>query len=284
MEIIEITEENAEEFSGFLDEDVASGLGRVFASGIGAMDDSGNVRGAMVYELKNAERKEDTKSQIFIFAGDDDAVRDALMDEYAAAIAEDDVAESFYESGSIELAHSLEAYGFSFDTSEALDVMITMDEIRSVGAELNISSIPSHIVSLSEVSVPLYRDFVKKCISNGHLGLLEDIEYLPMGWFDRELSSCSVSDNRMDGALLIKKAPSGLYHILLFTAFGADFEKKLALMMAYSIEKAIKSCPEDTNVILRRHNPSAKRFSDRFFAKRRGDEVYVGSRDERARG
>ena len=279
MEIVEITEEDAEEFSGFIDETEAAELEREFFKGIGVLDTHGNVRGAMIYELKNMESEEASKSRIMTFAGDEEA-KDALMSEYATAIKDYRVSESFYESDDREMASSLQDYGFSYEQSESLNVTLDMDDIRSIGSTLNVQSFPSHIVSLSEVSVPLYRKFVKRCISDGSVGLLDDLSYLPIWWFDRELSSCSVNDHKMDGAFLIRKTQSGSYHALLFTAFGLDYKKNLALLMAYSVEKAINTCSDDAKVVVRRHSPSVERISERFFADKKGESVYVGSRGE----
>ena len=64
MEFVEITEENADEFSGFVDTDVSCNLERCFFFGIGVVGDDDNPVGALVYELINYDSDEDTTSRI----------------------------------------------------------------------------------------------------------------------------------------------------------------------------------------------------------------------------
>ena len=281
MEIVEITTENAEEFSGFIDEDTAESLERVFYRGIGALDDDGSVRGALVYELINSESDEDTKSRILIFGGDDDTAKEALIKEYTTAIADDDVAESFYETADREMAEALQTFGFSREKSESLDIFLTIDELKGIGPELKVTDFPSDIVDLSDVSVLQYRGFAKMCLFHDHRGLVDDLAYLPTSWFDRELSSCCVVDDKVDGGLLVKKAPSGILYIMLFAAFGVEYQNKLRLMMAYTTEKIIENEPADVRVVIRRHNEPVKKLTDRFFAACKGEPVSEGNRGER---
>ena len=279
MEFLEITEENAEEFSGFLDETMAENLGRVFYRGIGALDDAGNVRGAMVYELKNAETNDDTISRIHIFGGDDSTTKETLMKEYLSAVENNGVTESFYETEDDAMSRDLKDNGFSYEGSEGLDITVSMDELKGIRS-LTKGKLPSHIVNLSDVSTLQYRGFIKKCLDNGSCGLVEDLVYLSMDYFEEEISSCSVTDGAMDGALLIKKAPSGVLYVLLYTAFGDEAQKNLALLMTYTTKKILEKYPEETEIVIRRHNAAVKNLTDRLFPGVKGKTVYKGSRNE----
>ncbi len=280
MEVVAITTDNAEEFSVFLDEDMQENLDRVFYKGIGAIDDSGNPAGALVYELKDSESEEDTKSRIRIFNTGSNEVEKLLMEEYARAVDEEEVEESFYESGDEPMSHMLNENGFSLEVSEGLDVVITIEDIKSISKLVKNRKFPSHIKPLTDISVLQYRSFVKTCLFKGRRGLLDDLAYLPINWFERDISICSITDDKVDGVLLIKKAPSGMLFALLFTAFGPDYKQNLGLMMAAAAQKIVELYPEDTQVVIRRHNDTVRKLTDKFFSVRKGSEVYSGTRSE----
>lgn len=280
MEYIEITGENAEEFSGFLNEDMAENLDRIFYRGIGALDDDGNIRGAMVYELVDSESDRDTKSRIHVFGADAADIKVALMEAYTSAIEHDDVTESFYESENESLAQALKDSGFSCEKAEGLDIAVDMDGIKSVTSAMKVKNLPPHIVNLSDVSVLQFRSFAKKCMAKGSYGLVEDLAYLAMDFFEMDISSCSMTEDEVDGALLVKKAPSGLLHVLLYTATGQESQKNLAFLMAHTASKIEKNYPGDTKVCIRRHNATVKNLTDKLFAEYKGKQAYTGKRSE----
>ena len=97
MEVVHITESNADDFSAYIDEDMLDNLDRTFFRAIGALDDDGSPVGAMVFELKDSESEDDTKSRIRAMKVENDDVRDIIMSEYKSMVNEEEVVESFYE-------------------------------------------------------------------------------------------------------------------------------------------------------------------------------------------
>ena len=127
-----------------------------------------------------------------------------------------------------------------------------------------------------------YRAFVKKCLSKGTLGLVDDLAYLSMSWFEEDISSYSVADDKVDGYLLMKEMPSGLLHVLLYISFGPQYQKNLVFMMVRTAMKIVEDYPEDTRVVIRRHNDAVKKLTDRLFAGCKGEQVYKGKRTEKS--
>ena len=278
MELIEINSENAEEFAAYINEDIREDLERTFFSGIGALSDDGSPKGAMVYELKNSESEHDTRSRIHLFKADDKETKKALMNEYDSAVENEGVAESFYESPDEAMAKDLKSFGFSLNKSESLDIMVSIEDIKRVISILNIKKKPSNIIPLSKISILQYRSFVKNCLFKNQKGLLEDLAYLPMKWFERDVSSASVTDDKVDGVLLIRKAPSGVLCVGLYVAFGPDYKKNLTLLMANTAEKIVELYPEDTHVIIRRHSETVRKLTDKIFSNIKGDTLYSGTK------
>jgi hypothetical protein len=280
MRSIEIDEDNAEDFSDYIDEDMIDNMDRTFFRGIGVTDDDDTPLGALVFELKNSESEEDTTSRIHSFKAENDGAKKLILSEYEKLISEEDVVESFYELADEETAKLLKAGGFSFETSESADIVVGMPDIRRVAESVKSSRLPSFIGDLSGISILQYRSCIKNCLFKGHHGLLEDLAYLPKNWFEQNVSACSLSDEAVDGVLLLKKAPSGMLSVLLYTAFGPDFQKSLAPMMIYTARKIVELYPDDTKVLIRRHNDMVRKLTDKVFANSRGENVYKGKRKE----
>ncbi len=280
MELIEITADNGEDFSEYIDEDFQEDLERQFFRGIGALDDDGAAKGAIVYELTNAESEADTGSRVHLLRAVDDEIKNLIMGEYGKAAAEEEVAESFYESEDETLSGDLQKNGFSKETSESPDIIISHADVKRISESLKIKNIPPHVMPLSSISVLQFRAFIKNCLFKGQKGLLDDLAYLPMKWFERDVSSCVMTDDKVDGALLLKKAPSGILYVKLYIAFGPDYKQHLALMMANTARKIVELYPEDTKVIIRRHNEVVKKLTDKLFAGSSGRNVYSGKRKE----
>ena len=280
MTVIEITDDNAENFEAFIDEDMIENLEREFFRGIGAMDDSGKPVGALVFELKDSESEADTKSRIRSLNVLNDEVKDLIMSEYEDAASNEAVVESFYELPDEEMSKRLEASGFSLEVMEGLDLVVTMEDIKKLVRTININKFPAYISSLGEVSVAQYRTFIKNCMFKGRYGLLEDLPYLTKNWFEQEVSCCALTDDDLSGVFLLKRTPSGALFALLYTAFGPDYQRNLGLMMAYTAKRIAEIYPDETRVVIRRHNEGVKKLTDRFFSNLRGEQVFNGKRSE----
>lgn len=278
--LIEVDDENAEDYSSFLDNDMKEQLGREFFRGIGVRDEDGNPAGVMVYELKNLYNEKDTTSRIRHISAVDEEAENVMLNEYAGRVRKDQVIESFYESPDKTMAQYLESNGFSMQVSEGLDLVVKIEEIKKIPRILKGKKIPPYIKSISEASILQYRAFVKECLFKGYTGLMDDLAFIPKTWFETEVSACVVTDEKLKGCLLIKKSSSGLLFTMLFTAFGPDYRKNLGLMMAYSAQMIVENYADDAEVVIRRHSPDVRRLTDKFFAESKGDEVFSGTRTE----
>ena len=279
MNYIEITEDNAEDFAEFIDEDLRDNLDRTFFRAFGAVDEDDASLGAIVYELENSESEADTKSRVLILKGSDEA-KEFLMTKYTEEVAEEEVIESFYESADETMSQTLKSDGFSYEESEALDIVLKMEDIKKLASLLKVNKMPSFVKKLSDISILQYRTFVKNCLFKGNRGLVDDLAYLPKNWFDMEISSCTLDGENVDGVLLLKRSPSGVVYVLLYTAFGPDSQKNLGLLMVNTARAILETYPDDTRIVIRRHNETVRKLTAKLFANAKGAKVFSGSRSE----
>lgn len=279
MSVVEISEENASDFMDFLDVDTADDLGRVFFRGIGLTDDSDNPEGAFVYELLDSDGDDDTKSNIKLFNGENDSAMQKLEEEYRKALDDDEVVKSFYETSDDKTAAQLSGAGFSKEQGESKRLVFSLSELEKLPLKRTVN-IPSYIMSISELSALQYRNAIKDFLFKGLKGSIEDLAYLPMSWFERSISSCVMSNGKVDGLLLVRKTPSGELHAMLFAAFGPDYVKNLGLMLVYSVNRALETYPPDTKVVINRHNDEVKALAKKLAPDQKGAIVWFGSRDE----
>lgn len=278
MEIIAINEKNRNTFAERMGPDLTEDLDREFYRGLGALGDGDTPMGVLIYELKNVEEETATKSEIILLDGDDEKVKDALMESYKAAVAAENVKESFYELPGQDLGAFFEKMGFKNDVIEGGTVSITLEEFMQL--PIIKGKIPEHIGSISGLVMRAFRKGVTKFLFMGKKGLLEDLAYLPINWFEMEVSAYSAADEKVNGFLLLRKNPSGSLEVKLFIAAGPDYLVNLVGMVRYAVKKAYELYPPETKIIIRRHNDQTHAFVGKLFPGAKGEPSIRGGRDE----
>ncbi|MBR1669887.1 MAG: hypothetical protein IJ695_04240 [Butyrivibrio sp.] len=282
MKTIEISEDNMDLFQDLIGEDLSDDLKRIYYRGIGVTDDDGSAAGALICELLNADREDEERySRIcFLKSGGSDAF-DGLLGHYRdKTVEEEEIAGSEYELSDEAEAEALTGVGFSRNKKESEMISVTLDELSKLKIA-QAKKIPGHIGSIEALSILQYRDAVKQILFKGHSGLLEDIPYLPMTWFDPAVSSCVISGDLVPGLFLIRRTPSGILMPSLYCAYGAEANKNLLYMLEFSLKKAIELYPPDTKVMVRRHNKVTRALTDKLLPDSIGEDIFYGKRKER---
>ncbi len=282
MEAIDISESNVKDFSEILGEDLSEDVvKRIYYRGIGVTEDDGSAVGAMVCELLNADQDEEDRECMihFLKSGDNEGF-DALHSFYKdRTVEEEGIVASAYELYDESEAKALEEVRFSLQKKESKTIRLTLETL-SKSKIAHAKQLPKHICSIEELSILQFRDAVKQILFKGHPGLLDDISYLPMTWFDCKVSACVISEDLVPGLFLIRRTLSGMLIPVLFCAYGAESQKNLLNMMKYSAKKAVELYqPEDTVVIMRMKQ-HIRALTDRLFPDIAGDEVFTGARKE----
>ncbi len=279
MTIIDVTKDNASDFEGVLGVDLISDLSRNFYRGMASVDDDNVCNGAFVYELLGVDSRKENTSVIRHFTAESDEIKSQLMDKYENNIKEEYVKKSFYETAEADTAAFYESRGFSKEEGESSELAITVADLELLPFNRQ-ARMPEYIKSLHDVSVLQYRTFLKKLLIKEIRGAVEDLAYLPQNWFDREASSCSVSDNKLDGIFLVRKTPSGELRPQLYTAFGPDYLKILGRMLIRTVNYVIENYPPYTKVVISRHSKEVMALTQRLLDGYKGTPCFTGNRDE----
>ena len=275
MNIIEIKKNNAADYSEVLGPDLTDDMERCFYYAHAAVDDDGKVCGVLVYELTNADNEDDTESNIVLFHCDNDEVRSMLWSEYEKSVKNNDIVITHYETGDEALAGFYESVGFSKSTVESRQISLTVGDLSSLPVNLS-AKLPSNILNNQDISVIQYRNAVKNFLVKGAKGSVTDLAYLKIGWFERDISACAVSDDKVDGMFLIRKTPSGELHPVLYAAFGPEFMKNLGAMLVFTAKKAIEQYPPDTVIRIKRHNKQVAALCTKMLSGRKGEPAFSG--------
>ena len=279
MNIIDITEDNVEEFVPLIGEDLAEDLERLYFHGIGAVNDQDEAIGALVYELLGSEGG-DVKSFIRLQKSDSRETEDELQKHYKRdAVDNDEIEESYYEVPDEEIADSCEAAGFSKEKKESIFLRATLADILKTKFAQK-SNVPKYIKCLGELSIMEYRSAVKDMLFRGQKGIAEDLAYLPMTWYDKDVSVCSTSDAGVDGLFLIRCMPSGILMPVFYYAYGPYYVKNLAYMLIKSIAQAAQKYPPETPIVICRSKQASRDMAAKIMPGAKGEEVFYGSRKE----
>ena len=104
--------------------------------------------------------------------------------------------------------------------------------------------------------------------------------YLPLSWFERDISVCSTADDRVDGLFLVRATPSGMLIPMLYSAFGPYYAKNLFYMLFKSIERAMDKYPPETPIVICRSKKASRDIMSKILPTARGDNVFCGVRQE----
>jgi hypothetical protein len=77
--------------------------------------------------------------------------------------------------------------------------------------------LPAYIKSLSDITARQYKAAIMTSVFHGRYGLLDDLPFLPMTRFDPDISSCIITDEKVNGLILVHKTMENEYIVEPFT-------------------------------------------------------------------
>lgn len=279
-QIIEITEDNVDELSEYLGDDMAENIGREYFFGLSSVDALDEPTSAIVWCVKNTESFDDAESEICFFYADNEDDGKELIDEYTERIPDDNVIRSLFEFEDIRdiSCEILESSGFQTEKKEGKNLYGTLEEFMK--PKLTGRKTPSYIVSLGSISQLQFRQGITNCMFSGRVGVNEDLAMLPMDWYEEDISSCMVTDEKVNGFFLIHRKPSGILMPVLLYASGVDAQKNMLKMLRFSVNSAKERYPGDTKVQILRHDEKTAALADHLLPGQKGKEVLTGERAE----
>ena len=283
MKIIDITEDNLEIYTDYLGEDMAENLNRMFYRGVVAVDDDSTYpKGALVFRFVNLEEKAENEAVIEWLKVDDVDAGDALMEAYQNKIREKEVVRSSFvlpiAQGKL-LKNFMKANGFTVRLYEGDDLISCVDEMTKLPV-LNMKIPMEGVHPLSNMLMRDFRKEMSRCVEAGRKGTCEDLAYLPMSYFDQNISSYVEKNGEVMGMQLYHKSPSGSLEIKLLIAWTKDFRLIFPQLFKQTLTSAIELYPQDTPVILNRHNEASLLLAEKLFPRGFGRPIYKGERIE----
>ena len=281
MSITQITEENASKYTDYIPAETISDLSRSCCRGM-ALEAVGSDEpdATMVWMLKNLEDDNNpTRAQIIWFGVFSEEDPGALFDAFFESIKSEGAVNAFFEFEDLEPSEKsyFEKAGFNLGEAESRDICVTVGDMGGLG--LGQKDPPPYIKSLSSIGIKEFRAGVMASVFHGRYGLLDDLPFLPMGRYEPEISSCVITDGKVDGLLLVHKTLSEKFIVELLFAMKPDADLKLIKMMRRSVRAAVASCNKDDIVILRRHNQMSADLVKKLFPDKTGVIVMRGEKD-----
>ncbi len=280
VKIVEISNDNINEFFSYVGPDIADDMERRFYRGIGAKNEKEEVVGALIYELLPTDKLDENQSHIRFLKYDSKEAIEAIHQSYKEkAIYDHNIIETFYEIDNEEISDFLVAKGFSRDTKESDFVKVSLGELVD-HPMLSSRELPAFITEIGSISVLQYRMAIRSFCLKGEHGILSDLLYLPMIWFDGDVSTCSVSEGKVDGLFLVRVMPSGTLMPVLLFAQGEDYTKKLLMMLVHAAKKAKDKYPPQTMVVVGGKSKEVRSIVSKLLPEKKGEKLFYGSRKE----
>lgn len=281
--MIQVTEENLEDFRNIIPEDIAENISRPPYHCIVLEADGDDIPAAMVWEFKHLnDVTRPTISRVcWVHAENPDAGNEVFA-EYGSVVSEVRPRKSMVlmpEDEGMGVRDILESAGFDLKRLEGEDLIVNVGMLSKLDI-IKKGKTPEYLSSIESLSSRPFRRGLMNCIFHTKRDKLEDLSCLPIEWFEPELSCCVQTDDKITGMLLVHKCSSGRLRVEFMSATGPDGQKDLLHMVRFSILQAISNYPEDTEVIIPRRDASARKLAGYFFPDRKGEICIFGERTE----
>ncbi len=283
MSIIELTPDNVWEYSTYIGDDMAENLSRSFYRGLMALNDKREPLCGVIWRLIGIDRGDEVKSNIEWFRAEDNEAANEIFDSYKSNIDKDDVMESSFtipaKINSLE-KQVLKDQGFSVRLTEGDDIVVSLKELKQIPLLQNKAPMKS-VNPIQRMTVRTFRRVIGRCVYAGKVGVCEDLEYLPMAYFDLDVSSYVQGEDEVTGIMLFHTKPSGIISVVLMAALNQDFAKTIPGMMRHFVVSCDEKFSEDTLIHFSRHNQPTFLLSEKLLPRGFGCPVYTGERKEK---
>ena len=281
MIIAEITEKNVKDYMETVPAELLNEVKRENCKGIAGVDDyTWSLNAAVFWELKNTEdERVPTEAELLWFFAENAEDGEKVLKSFERSIVNDEIKRVTFELEELgeEEQKALKAVGFSFGFAEGRDIYVTIKELAAL--KLPKKDIPEYVKPLSKITSRQYKAGIMTSVFRGRYGLLDDLPFLPMTRFDPDVSCCYITDDKVNGFLLVHKSEAGYYRVELLCAMQPDANLHLLNMMRYSILVSSKTKNAEDLVLLRKHNAPSEQLIKKLFPQKKGREVMKGEKE-----
>ena len=283
MKIIDLNEDNIREYASEIGEEVAENISREYFRGVvGVSEDGEEMAAGIIWQYKNLKEQKDTESVIEWIRVRDAEAAGALFDAYSERVAKEKTTRTHVVipvKGSSQEMQALQDAGFKVRLTEGDNIVVSLSELSGL-AVMKSRKVPDYIHPLNTLVLRRFRRGVEQCISLGQTGLCEDLEFLPMTWFDPDISFYAEKEGKFCGFLLFHVMPSGMISIQLMTGIGKDYQQTILGMIRKFIITMEENYPPDTKILMNRRNQASLQLAEKLLPRGFGIPVYAGGREE----
>ena len=204
MHFLELYKDNISDYSEWIDPDVAENINRAYYRGLAAHDSYDNsLKAIVIWELKSLEEPDDTESEIeWVYSANPGSV-DPLIKEYEYKILSDEVKRSYFESTELDqsTADALEDCGFTVSTVESKCLRIPLKDFTALPFVKK--KVPDYVQNIGSLKGMEFCQGIMNLLCRTEVESIEDLSYLPIDWFDPNISCCIKTDGKVNSFLLI---------------------------------------------------------------------------------
>ena len=282
MSIIEITRDNVWEYSSYIGDDMCENLSHACYRGLVSLNEDGEMLCGIIWKLVGLGRKKTVNSSIEWFvARGSDAAKEIFAAYTDLVKAENVKKSSFVIPVNLKGMEKslLKEEGFSVRLTEGDDIVVSLKELTQMPF-FSAKGALKNVYPIHDMTVKSFRDTIQKCVDMGKRGVLEDIENIPIAYFDTDVSCFVKNSDEVSGIMLFHMRPSGIITVELMAALDQDFSKTLPGMMRFFVTSCGEKYPQETSIHFSRHNQSSFLLSEKLLPRGFGNPVYTGERQE----
>ena len=281
MTLVYLDEDNVDAYTDYLTPDIAENIGRIFYRGLIAEKD-GQPVGGMVWEVKNMTRDIPNENFISFLRIEEKEAGELIFNEYKTMLGDDEAVRSSFSIPALSADKEPEALkeaGFSVNLSEGDLIRCPLAQILPHKAFSHVH-LSEHLHPLEDMTQGTFNSTMHTFASRGFYGICEDLQYLGRYFFDNDISCYYEAGDDVNGIFLFHRTPSGALMIAVMAALGSGYKMLLPQMIKFSVEKAREYYPEDTVVLIDRHNYASLALSEKLFPNEIGIPIFTGTREE----
>ena len=283
MNVIQITEDNIDDFRDIIPGDIAENIGRQPYHCIALEDGKDVLPAAMVWEYKHLnDETKPTLSRLSWLHADDPDAGNGVFTEYGDTIREVEAEKSMFLLPEAEVSGVEDVYksaGFDLKAQEGEELTVTVGMLSGLDM-IKKGKTPEYLSPLGTLMTRSFRRGLMNCIFHTQRERVEDLSCLPMDWFEPELSCSVQTDDKITGMLLVHKCSSGRLRVEFMSASGPDAKKDLFHMVRFAILQAVANYPSETEVIIPRRDEASRKLAAYFFPNKKGQASVFGERKE----
>lgn len=270
MELREITIEQIEKYKEVLDPDEAENIGRDYycALALHAQPDV-PAQATLIWQLKNVHKEQPTIAEVTWFYAADPASGKELLAEFEKRAGESGACGiSFEFKGDKSDATSaiFAEAGYLLKDTQSSELVITVKELSHLAIKSK-DEFPAQVTSISRLSMRQFKQGIRNCLYNERNGTLEDLDFLPLDWFEPELSCCVQMNFKVNGYLLVHKQTSGRLAVKLLFACKPASSQDLLHMIRFASTTALEHYPPQTPVVIRHCDEATRALVTKLFPK-----------------